>query len=180
MIEDKMLFWQLSSGKSDALRRIYEKYSNELLGLAVCLSDDKAIAEDVVHDVFVSFAQRARQLRLKSSLKGYLLTSVANRIRSLKRTQPRQTISLEHVDIFLSETNPPDSRLISAELSEKIGRAIAELSYEQKETIVLHLQSGLKFRQIAKSQNVSISTIQSRYRYGLRKLRSLLDGEVEK
>jgi DNA-directed RNA polymerase specialized sigma24 family protein len=38
----------------------------------------------------------------------------------------------------------------------------------------------LKFRQIAKLQKVSIKTAQSRYRYGLDKLRSILDGEVKK
>jgi DNA-directed RNA polymerase specialized sigma24 family protein len=36
----------------------------------------------------------------------------------------------------------------------------------------------MKFRAIAKSQNVSINTVQSRYRYGLDKLRSLLNSEV--
>ena len=36
----------------------------------------------------------------------------------------------------------------------------------------------MKFREIADSQNVSINTIQSRYRYGLERLRSLLDGKV--
>ena len=180
MLEDKMLFWQLRNGHSDALRRIYVKYSNELLALAICLSDDKTLAEDVVHDVFVSFAERAKQIRLKSSLKGYLLTCTANRVRSLQRTQPKQRVSLEYVDIFLAETNLPDSGLMSAELSEKIANAIAQLPYEQKETLVLHLLSGCKFRELAKSQNVSINTIQSRYRYGLEKLRFLLNGEVGK
>ena len=36
----------------------------------------------------------------------------------------------------------------------------------------------MKFREIAKSQHASINTVQSRYRYGLEKLRSLLNGEV--
>ena len=36
----------------------------------------------------------------------------------------------------------------------------------------------MKFREIANSREVSINTIQSRYRYGLETLRSLLDGQV--
>ena len=40
------------------------------------------------------------------------------------------------------------------------------------------LQAGMKFREIADAQDVSVNTIQSRYRYGLEKLRSLLDGKV--
>jgi RNA polymerase sigma-70 factor (ECF subfamily) len=55
-----------------------------------------------------------------------------------------------------------------------------QLPCEQREVIILHLQSGMRFRAIADSQGVSINTIQSRYRYGLDKLRSLLDFEVKK
>jgi len=57
---------------------------------------------------------------------------------------------------------------------------MAQLPYAQREVVVLHVQGGMKFRAIAKSQNASINTVQSRYRYGLDKLRSLLNGEIEK
>jgi RNA polymerase sigma-70 factor (ECF subfamily) len=55
-----------------------------------------------------------------------------------------------------------------------------KVPYEQREVVILHLQGGRTFRQIAESQDMPVSTIQSRYRYGLEKLRSLLNGEVEK
>ncbi|MHC4759215.1 MAG: sigma factor-like helix-turn-helix DNA-binding protein [Planctomycetota bacterium] len=57
---------------------------------------------------------------------------------------------------------------------------MAQLPYEQREAVILHLRAKMKFRQIAKLQNVSTSTVQGRYRYGLEKLRSILNGEVEK
>ncbi|MHC4581225.1 MAG: sigma-70 family RNA polymerase sigma factor, partial [Planctomycetota bacterium] len=74
----------------------------------------------------------------------------------------------------------PDDCAACGELSERIGRAMAELPSEQREVVVLHLQSKMKFRQIARSQGVSVNTVQSRYRYGLDKLRSMLDGESER
>jgi hypothetical protein len=43
-----------------------------------------------------------------------------------------------------------------------------------------HLQGRLKFREIAKIQETSVKTALSRYRYGLDKLRSILNGEVTK
>jgi len=57
---------------------------------------------------------------------------------------------------------------------------MAELPYEQRETIILHCLNGTKFRPIAKLQNVSVNTVKSRYRYGLDRLRSLLNSEMEK
>jgi RNA polymerase sigma factor (sigma-70 family) len=65
------------------------------------------------------------------------------------------------------------------EQSQNLAQALSTLPYEQREVLLLHLYSGLKFRTIAELENESISTIQGRYRYGLNKLRSLLNGEVK-
>lgn len=179
MLEDKVLVWQLKHGNIDALRRIYEKYKNELLALAITLSSDKSAAEDVVHDVFVSFAGATERLELRSSLRSYLLTCIANRVRNLSRTKSPSGIGLE--DLFLLRAGVKDScqPIIRAEQSRRISEALDELPYQQREVIVLHLQSEMKFKDIALSQGVSINTAQARYRYGLDKLRSLLDSEVE-
>jgi len=52
--------------------------------------------------------------------------------------------------------------------------ALENLPLEQREVIVLHLQGDMKFRQIAAMLDIPINTVQSRYRYGMEKLRQLL------
>jgi len=180
MLEDKLLVWKLKYGSRDALRRIYEKYKNDLLALAVVLSNDKSLAEDAVHDVFVSFAQFAGKLRLRSSLKSYLLACIANRVRDLNRAKPQQTIQLDEAEFIRADSNRPEQLAISAEESRRISYAMTQLPYEQRETIILHLQGGMTFRAIARLMDVSINTIQSRYRYGLDKLQLALDSEVKR
>jgi RNA polymerase sigma-70 factor (ECF subfamily) len=180
MLEDKLLVWKFKNGDSSALRSIYEKYKNDLLALAIALSNDRMAAEDVVHDVFVSFAEFADKLRLRSSLRSYLLTCVANRVRNLSKTKHRQAIQLTEAESINSGEDTPAQSAISAEDKQRVSSAIAQLPYEQREVIVLHLMSGAGFRVIAESQGVSISTVQSRYRYGLDKLRTLLNSEMEK
>ena len=180
MFEDKWLLWRLKQGSSAALCTIYEKYKNTLLGLAIALSNDKTIAEDIVHDVFVSFAQSASRLQLRNSLRSYLLTSIANRARNLGRDKIRPALDVDDLEIAGPDSVRPDCLAISNERLRQINSALAQLPYEQQEIIILHLQSGLKFKEIAKSQDISINTIQSRYRYGIDKLRSILDGEVQK
>ncbi|MHC4243111.1 MAG: sigma factor-like helix-turn-helix DNA-binding protein [Planctomycetota bacterium] len=54
------------------------------------------------------------------------------------------------------------------------------MPFEQREAVMLHLKGEMKFREIAKLQGVSISTIHGRYRYGLDKLRLMLNSELEK
>jgi len=179
MLEDKLLLLKFKRGSPDALRRIYEKYKDELLALAIALSNDRIIAEDVLHDVFVSFAQYAEKIRLRTSLKSYLSTCIANRIRNLKHTKSLKTVQLDQAENFGKDCDGPERLAMSAELCRRIEQAMAQLPYDQREVIVMHLQSGMRFRAIAAAQNISINTIQSRYRYGLDKLRTLLSVEVK-
>lgn len=180
MLEDKWLVWKFKHGSSNALQLIYEKYKNDLLALAIVLLNDKTSAEDIVHDVFVAFAQLADKLQLKENLKSYLSTSVANHVRNSRRKKTKLTLDLDCLEVAAPGLNQPDRLVMSREESKQIASALFELPYEQREVIILHLQGGLKFKEIANAQHVSVNTIQSRYRYGLNKLQSILISEVEK
>ncbi|MHC4309611.1 MAG: RNA polymerase sigma factor [Planctomycetota bacterium] len=179
-MEDKLLIWKFKHGSSDALCRIYEKYEDNMLTSAISLLNDLSAAEDVVHDVFVSFSQSADKLRLDGSLRGYLITSVVNLARDKIRARRRHSLALDKVNPVSSDSKQPSDSIIGNEELQRLGYAMAQLPCEQREVIVLRLRGGMTFRAIAKSQGVSINTIQSRYRYGLDKLRSLLDSEIEK
>ena len=181
MLEDRLLLWKFKSGSRVAFRVIYEKYAGDLLTLAANLLNDKADAEDVVQDVFISFVQSVEKFRLTGSLKGYLATCVANRARDyIRRKKRRQTAAISDTEQVVSDKRSPVQLVICSEELQKLSYAMTELPYEQRETIVLRLHGDLRFRQIAKLQNISIKTAQSRYRYGLDKLRSILNGEVRK
>lgn len=180
MIEDELLKWRFKCGSREALSRIYEKYLNSLLTLAIALLNDIGAAEDVVHDVFVSFAKSAESFKLRGSLKSYLGTCVINHARDRIRTKQRQSTQLDEIDLISPEANEPDQSVMCNEEAQRLNDAIAQLPCPQREVIILRLKGEMKFREIARLQDVSISTIQGRYRYGLDKLRSLLDGEVEK
>ncbi|MHC4121145.1 MAG: RNA polymerase sigma factor [Planctomycetota bacterium] len=181
MLEDRLLVWKFKGGSRDALRAIYEKYADDLLTLAANLLDDRAGAEDVVQDVFITFAESADRFRLTGSLKGFLSKCVANRSRDCIRKNRRGQIAVaKRGERKSSEVRNPVQLAISSEESTKLGNALTELPYEQREAIVLHLHGDLRFRQIAKMQKVSTKTVQSRYRYGLDKLRSSMNGEVRR
>ena len=180
MIEDELLKWRFKHGSRDALRRIYEKYLNRLLTLAMALLNDAGAAEDVVHDVFVSFAESAEDFRLAGSLKSYLTTCVMNRARDRIRANQRQPMRLDGSESISSNLNGPDHAIVCSEKAQRLQRAIAQLPDEQRQVVVLRLKGEMKFREIAKLEGTSVNTIQGRYRYGLNKLRSMLNGEVEK
>jgi RNA polymerase sigma-70 factor (ECF subfamily) len=164
----------------DALRRIYEKYKPDLLSTAGALLNDPAAVEDVLHDVFVRFASQAGRFQLKGSLKGYLAICVANRARNVNR-QGRQTGPERLGGTEPRPPGQPDSSEAAAYAEKRlvVTSALAQLPEEQRQVVVLHVLSSLRFREIAQQTGESINTVQSRYRYGLQKLQSLLNGEMD-
>lgn len=178
MLEDKLLIWNLKRGSRTALERIYAKYRTDLLTLATALLHDVHTAEDVVHDVFVTFAQSGRTLTITGSLKSYLMTSVANRARDRIRSAKRQAAPLDNPDSLPAQPDESQASAVCNESMLLLSRALEQLPYEQREAVILHIRGQMTFKAIAQTQNLPIQTVQSRYRYGLDKLRVILNGEV--
>lgn len=179
MTDDKLLLRRLKQGDKDALRAIYAKYEGTLLALAANLLDDPSMAEDVLQDVLVTLVRSVHRLTIRRSLKGYLATAVANRTRDYYRRKPRQQfVSIDEARHLPARDDGPVRMVIRSEQTQKARAAMTQLPYEQREAIVFRLHADMKFREIARLQNVSVKTALSRYRYGLDKLRSMLNGEV--
>jgi len=177
-LEDRLLIRRLRRGDREALRVLYEKYKTYLLGIAVSLLHEIGGAEDVVHDVFVSFAGGLPNFKLRGSLRQYLTTCVVNRVRDRFRKKTFELVEIDRLDKMSKESQTPEMSAMLREESKLVAEALAGVPYEQREVIVLHLKAGMKFREIASLQDTSISTVQGRYRYGLDKVRSMLTGEV--
>ena len=180
-MEDKLLIWKFKRGSTEAFCRIYDKYKGYLLKISAGLVNDKSVAEDVVHDVVVVLAQSAESIKLTGNLKSFLATCVANRARNVNNHgQLRAAGDLDRAESVISRSPRPEQWVIRNEQFDRLNNALSQLSYAQREVITLHLHGSMKFKAIAKLQRTSINTVQSRYRYGIDKLRSLLDSEVEK
>ena len=177
-IEDELLKWRFKRGSREALARIYEKYVHLLLSVAMGLLNDPHEAQDVVQDVFVSFARNAAGLGIRGNLRAFLATCVINHARDRVRSELSRK---RHADAYvpaLSDVSEPDQSLVYSERCERLSRALTELPYEQREVVVLKIKDGMKLKDIARLQGVTISTVHGRYRYGLDKLRTLFNGEI--
>ncbi|MHC4721883.1 MAG: RNA polymerase sigma factor [Planctomycetota bacterium] len=180
MLEDIRLIMRAKRSDGRALRRIYEKYGPSLLTTAAVLTGDMAEAEDILHDVFLSFAEGISDFELTGSLKGYLTKCVANCARDARRARQRQRALLGAIKPASSSPRRPDEIFAADEESRRLTNALNELSPQQREVIVLHLRGRMKWSQIGDLQGVSVNTVKGRYRYGLEKLRSILNGQVRK
>jgi len=100
---------------------------------------------------------------------------VRNRVRDGSR---RGEGLLDKADLMPSrEPGPQQWAILSEELS-MLSQALQQLPYEQREVICSHMEMDLTFSQIAVLQKASLNTVKGRYRYGIEKLRFVLNGKV--
>ena len=129
---------------------------------------------------FISFALAFSRNYFQNQERAYLRACILNAVRNkIRANQVRNYVELSQAGPIASQQNGSDQWAILEEESMRISNALVRIPFEQREVVVLHLHGGMKFREIAKLQAVSTKTIQSRYRYGLSKLRSILNGEIE-
>jgi len=178
-MEDRWLVLRCKAGSADALRRIWDKYGHDLLVLAVSMVKDVHLAEDILQDVFAAFIENMERFKLTGSLKAYLATCVANRARNCLRDMNKVgTQGAENRQNADNDIEPSITVSINEEL-ERLSAALEQLPYEQREVINLHMHMGISLRAIACTLDLPANTVKSRYRYGMDKLRILLNGEVE-
>jgi len=102
VLEDRLLVWKFRHGSKDAFCRIYEKYRDDLLRLAISLLNEADIAEDVVHDVFTLFIQNANRFQL-SSYRMPIASSSREALRVIWRRvwQTGHEIPIEHTNVVI-------------------------------------------------------------------------------
>ena len=178
-MEDRRLIHRCKHGDRDAFCRLYYKYRDLLLKVAVALLRDVHAAEDAVQDVFVRFAENISHFQLTGSLKAYLSVCVANRAKTMLISQ-KKSYPLDEKDAALINRSGPEQQIICNEELRLLSEAMEQLPIEQRQIIALRHYSRMRLGTIAQSLDLSPNTLKSRYRYGINKLRQILNDEVIK
>jgi RNA polymerase sigma-70 factor (ECF subfamily) len=176
MFEDRQLVNKVKNGDKNALCRIYQKYGDSLLTMAVAIVRDRGLAEDILHDVFLMFVKDIDNFVLTGKLKHYLARCVVNRAVDLSRSRNNHMAHLENLDSVHADALLPHQIVEEQEELQNLDNALNQLPDEQRQVIMMHIHGQMRYRQIALCQDVSINTIQGRYRYGMEKLKTLLTG----
>jgi RNA polymerase sigma factor (sigma-70 family) len=130
-----------------AIGAMYHQYRNQLLGLATLLSGSRAVAEDVVQDVFAAAIPR---WDLIDNHEWYLKRSVVNRVRSLGRRATR------------AKAVPRTREAVTGEpLVDETWRLLRRLPVRQRTVLVLRIYLDLPDEAIAQLMDCPEPTVRS-------------------
>lgn len=164
---------------SNWLERFYEAKAAGLILYGRALGLGHGEAEDVLHSTFLALMQLTEFPREPEN---YCVRSFRNRAlnykRSLWRRLSREVLADGHH--FAGGHHwfekPPDETLQAMQTDAV--RLLAELPQEQREVIVLKIWNRFTFEEIGALLEISPNTAAGRYRYGLQKMKSKLEGVV--
>jgi RNA polymerase sigma-70 factor (ECF subfamily) len=159
--------WPQSIAEFDILIDLLQ---HRLVRYAYCRLHSLADAEDVVQDVFVqAYRDRAKHKAI-GNVEGFLFRMVANRCIDVQRRRRRAPEPLLDVAAEpVADAGPERQRWIE--------RLLGRLPARQAEVIRLRVYGDLPFQDVARSLGCAIPTVKSRFRYGIRKLRRILERE---
>ena len=157
---------------------LYRQYYSILCSHAVRYVSCKAIAEDIVSDIFYEFHKDYRHQTITSSYKAYLFTMVRNRAFDYVQTEMRHTTSLDRAESVPAHTTQnPDSITQYEELYHDVEKAINNMSLKRRQIYVMHRFEGKKYQEIADELSLSLRTIESHLYQAIHQIRNTLKGK---
>lgn len=160
---DRALLERIRDGDTSGAGELFERYAPALLRFADRLLSDRGTAEEVTQEVFVKVISRAHQFDGRAEVSSWLFAIAANACRDRRRRDRRATIvPLEAVPEPAQKAEGIEKVLGDRERREAVRRALAELSEEQREALVLARYHGLPYAEIAEVLGISVGAVKTR------------------
>jgi RNA polymerase sigma-70 factor (ECF subfamily) len=183
---DEPLAAQVARGDSAALEVLYDRYASRVLGIAMKIVGDPALAEDILQETFWRVWQSAATYQSQlGSFTGWLFRIARNlSIDAYRRrnVRPQAFLGAREAgsDSILDETPDPDTDVAeqaqSILMNRQVRKALASLPGVQRQVIELAYFYGMTRQEIAEATGEALGTIHTRARLALQKLR----GELER
>lgn len=182
--DEQQLISRAQAGDLPAFNRLVETYQHQVFAVAMRLARNRAAAEDLAQDAFISAFRNIRSYR-GGSFKAWLVRIVTNATYDYFRSRERRkTESIEANVVTLeirlvSPAESPESAAERAELGSHISSGLDSLPADQKLAVVLVDVQGFSYEEAAETMQVSIGTVKSRVARGRGKLRDFLQTRPE-
>jgi len=171
---DETLLHKACRGDEAAFLALYERHRETVFRFAFRMLGSAALAEEVTHDCFLSLV--SPPLRFdpsRAALRTYLYAAVRN-LSSKHFRRHGGELPVEDVEEALAapERDEPLRKVLEAELSEEVRRAVAALPPLQREVVVLFEYEELSLAEVAAVVGADTGTVKSRLhraRQGLRR-----------
>lgn len=163
---DFALIDALKKNDEEAFEFLYQKYSHLVYHVCLQIVHDIDVANDLVQDTFIAIYEASARLDSNRNFKYYIVTIAHNKAIEYLRKQ--------------KEMIPFDEEIVDDQVEEKVyeenfasvmSRYRTILNDDELDIIVLHLEGGLRFKDIAVLKKTTLGTVTGKYDRGIKKIK---------
>lgn len=195
--EDATLVRAVANGSEEALAALYDRHVGGVHAVALRLTSDRQVAEEVVQETFLALWNRAELFDPALASLGTWLRTIArnrtvDRLRAAGRRPPLVSLGRADDDEFEGDVDRlgaatvvlggaapdlgPEAAVEAADLRDAVVAALADMPEAERVVIVLAYREGLTQVEIAERLEWPLGTVKTRTRRALAHLRAALEG----
>jgi len=171
---DEQLMQRYAKGNAKAFDQLYARHRAPLYRYFTRQIKNPATANDLYQGTWEKIIKARGKYRPTSPFTAWMYRIAHNHlVDHYRRLRPDDSIE---TDVLSDQQPGPVQGVIDGEQNEQLRAGITALPVEQRNTLLLKLETGLKMEEIANVTGVSRETVKSRLRYAVNKLkRSLVE-----
>ncbi len=186
--DERLLVERAAQGDGTAFGLLYEHHLEAVFGYVAYRVRDRAVAEDLTQDIFLSAYRAMPGFRWQGSFAPWLLRCAHNRVvnhwRSLGRRPPEQSVDERDEAgrplLVLADEGDDASTLLEAVDAGGLRQALGRLTELQQQVLALRFGAGLSLLETAAAMERSENAVKNLQHHALARLRrALLPGAVE-
>jgi RNA polymerase sigma-70 factor, ECF subfamily len=199
-VDEAALVRAVASGSEEALAALYDRHVDGVHAVALRLTGDRGIAEEVVSETFLALWNRAELFDPALASLGTWLRSIArnrtvDRLRALGRRPTLVSLGAnrndDEDDAGIDRLGPdltvvggaapdpsPEQAAEQSAVRTAISEALAGMPETERTVIVLAYREGLTQQEIALRLDWPLGTVKTRTRRALARMRELLESEA--
>jgi RNA polymerase sigma-70 factor (ECF subfamily) len=173
-VADEELLKKFLAGTEDAFTELMRRHEDRIFSLAMRITGNRADAFDATQETFIQAFRKAERFRGDSAFGTWLWRIGINACNDLLRKRKRNPVPEEEPtreETGGSSATVDESVVTRLELKD----ALAQLSDDYREAVVMHDLGGIPYEEIATLTGVSIGTVKSRISRGRKRLAHLLE-----
>ncbi len=178
---DEELMSLLQKGNTDALKLLYNRYSNGIFNFTLRYTSNREISEDILQEVFTRVWRSSHTFDPdKGTFKTWLFTIGINLTRKemSKKRYGYDHLDFDEIKSFDTKTGRNNDSLVEKnELKDTIEKALAGLNPFLKEVVILKHFQNMKFTEIEEMTKIPVGTLKARFHNALGQLRKLLESQ---
>ena len=162
-------------GEAAGAEALFARHAEAILHFAGRMLGTHHDAEEICQDVFLKMIDRAGQYDGRAPLISWLLSIAANACRDHLRRRKRSRLLPLSAAAELTTGEPSAvATLVAEERRAAVARALAALSEEQREALVLARYHGLPYAEVARTLGISEGAVKTRIFRAVETLKELL------